>query len=363
MRVTALLSMDPVLRDLATFSVLADATGTVVVRHDLGRARSAGVLRRVVSDVTGVLEDEEVPLDHPCMGCAMREDLLPTLLRLESAGRWQHALVALPVAGEAVPVVQALLGGEVDGRPVRHLLPWGGAVAVLDGGTAREDLFGDDLLAERGLAHTDDDRRSVGEVLARQLEHADLVLVDDDHVPPVVLPLLQHLAPAGASVRTGLHELPGRALLDLQPGSDTARRGDPRHVRPAGRPDAGEVWTLDLATWRPLHPERLRHEIEALACGELRGRGRFWLPGRPSRVAAWDGGGGQLSIGDVGSWDGAQPSTRLVVTGLGQQLREQVAASFERVVLTDAELARGLASWVGRADGFDDWLGEREDAA
>ena len=41
-------------------------------------------------------------------------------------------------------------------------------------------------------------------------------------------------------------------------------------------------------------------------------------------------------------------------------LRAYVAASFERVALTDAELARGRDGWVARDDGFDEWLGERD---
>jgi G3E family GTPase len=120
--------------------------------------------------------------------------------------------------------------------------------------------------------------------------------------------------------------------------------------------DADGVWTLDLRSWRPLHPERLRHRIGDLGGGARRSRGRFWLPTRPSTTCCWDGAGGQLSIGSVGPWLGNQPSTRLVVTGIDDPSR--VEAAFDEVLLSDAELAKGLSRWQGTDDGFDPWLGE-----
>jgi len=242
-------------------------------------------------------------------------------------------------------------------------------VAVADARTFEVDLFGDDLLTERGLAHCSDDRRAAGEVLAHQVEQADLVLVDglDDELPGTpsssVKALLAHLVRAPATVRSGPHEVSGRELLNLH--ADPRRnlaRADPLAMAPTGAPDADGVWTLDLRTWRPLHPQRLHEEVEAVATAGTRSRGRFWLPGRPAVVGAWDGGGGQLSLGDVGYWDKTERSTRLVVTGMHPALRAHVAAAFDRVALTDAELARGRDWWVARDDGFDQWLGARDAA-
>jgi len=245
-----------------------------------------------------------------------------------------------------------------------------GVVAVAGAGTLGDDLFGDDLLADRGLQHSVDDRRAVGEVLAHQLEQADLVLVDglteqpDKGSGTVPVPaLLAHLVTPPALVRGGPHEVVGRDLLDLGAGARRAMaRADPMAVEPTGAADADGVWTLDLSTWRPLHPQRLHEEVEAMASGPTRSRGRFWLPGRPAVVGAWDGCGGQLSLGDFGLWGDVPRSTRLVVTGIGTDLRSQVADSFDRVLLTDAELAKGRDWWVGREDGFDQWMGERDAA-
>lgn len=356
--VTLLASVDPVQRDVACFAVLSEAAGTVVVRHDLRELDGRFALRRVVSDRDGVVEDVVVDLEHPCLGCALREDLLPTLLRLQQSGRWTEAVLALPVGSEPHAAVRTLL--DADRPDLGRRLPLRASVAAVDAATLATDLFGDDLLAERGQAHGPDDRRAVGEVLAHQLQQADLLLLDDTDGDPLARPLLAHLLPRTTPVLAGGSGTCGAQVL--RPRADPERSlaaGDPRTWEPSGAPDSGTVWTLDLATWKPLHPDRLHAEIEALATGRSRSRGRFWLPGRPGTVVGWDGAGGQLSIGDVGGWGTVDRATRLVVTGVGTDLREQVAESFARVVVTDRELARGRDWWLGRDDGFDAWLGER----
>lgn len=360
--VTAVTAVDAASRDAVVLSVQLDAPDAVVVRHDLAGA-GQGFLRRVVSDGTGVLEDVVVPLEHACLSCAVREDLLPTLVRVAELGRWRAALLALPLASEPVPVVRGLLGllgGAAAGRAVRERLHLAGVVAAVDGATAVGDLFGDDLLDERDLEHGDDDARSVGEVLARQVRAADLVLAPgaDDRTRT----LLEHLAQPGTVDVRGASETGAGHLLRARHDPAASRRwDDPRAVAPSGAPDGHGVWTLDLHDWRPAHPGRLREDLEALAGGRLVGRGRFWLPSRPGAVGVWDGAGGQLSVGDAGPWGATgaevERSTRLVVTGLDED-PARVTAAFAASLLTDAELAQGLARWAGRSDGFEPWMGE-----
>jgi len=48
--ITALTSINSVLRETTTFATLADVPRVVVVRHDLSQAQRSGLMRRVVSD-------------------------------------------------------------------------------------------------------------------------------------------------------------------------------------------------------------------------------------------------------------------------------------------------------------------------
>jgi G3E family GTPase len=192
-----LATVDPVLRDAVVFASVVDHPRAVVLRHDIVDGPDGGGIRRVVVDATGVVEDVLVPLEHACLSCSVREDAVPTLERLARDPRWEAVLLALPVSAESLPVTRALGWGTRRGGGLRSLR-LAGVVAAVERDTVEDDLLGDDLLAERGLALTEDDRRSVGEALAAQLGHADVVLVAadgpaDDHDSRVASDLIDHV--------------------------------------------------------------------------------------------------------------------------------------------------------------------------
>lgn len=161
----------------------------------------------------------------------------------------------------------------------------------------------------------------------------------------------------------GWHLLPVEDLVQVCHDLDRARRRvDAMTVQPTGAADREGVWTVDLRSPRPLRPVRLTERIEELGVGRLRGRGHFCLPTRPDTVCAWDGAGGQVSIGAIARWARRRPQTRLVVTGVDPVDRCRVEDAFRAVVMNPAEYA-SRAAWPGLDDGLDTWLGERDTAA
>lgn len=352
--VVACCSTDEVLRASVTGGLLLDIPGAVVIRHDIDAG--AGTLRRLVHDATGTIEDRVRDLAHACLGCALREDIVPAIREVAFA-RPSAIVLALPVTAEPVPVLQALVELASEGA-----IQVGGVVTAVDGSDLAWDLCGDDLLRERGLALSEDDERAMGEVLARQLEGADLV-VTAEGPDAIGRALLDHMTAPGVAVAP-LHEADVASLLEPRDLESVAHRGDPLVAAASGESEREGVWTVELESWRPFHPERLMEHLHTLGGGPGRSRGVFWLPTRPDLVCHWDGAGGQLSLGDFSTWsDSGCPShTRLVVTGVDGDPREIVDV-FEKTLLTDAELAAGLDGWAGRDDGFDPWLGERRGAA
>ena len=121
-----------------------DLPEAVVVRHHIDVER--GVLTRVVSDLDGVVEVEEIDLEHACVSCALRQDVLPTLERLAASGRWRSIVAHLPVGAEARQVCHVLAHDTVLARRLRVA-----AVVAVAGASVEADLLGDDLLAESAL--------------------------------------------------------------------------------------------------------------------------------------------------------------------------------------------------------------------
>ena len=349
--VAVVTALDEVLRDSLVASLLLDAPGLVSLRYEVAEDSSA--LRRIVVAADGVLEDALVDLAHPCVSCAMREDAVPALARLADRPEVRGILLAPPLSADPSIVVGTLRAHEGSW----HLAS---ALAAASADRAAEDLLGDDTLAERDLRWADGDARSVGEALAAQLEYSDLLVLEGGE-DCAGAELVEHLrAPEQRVVRDPFALSAREVLGGRHDHAAGLRRRDARCVEPYGGPTAHGTWTLDLHSVRPLHPQRLLENIEALGGGRLRGRGRFWVPDRPESICQWDGAGGQVSIGAVWRTGRELPTTHLVVTGQDPADLPRVRDAFARCLLTEAEWAEGLAPWLGAEDPLAPWLGDRD---
>jgi G3E family GTPase len=352
--ITVVTGVRPEATALATVALQWDLPRAVVVRHRIDREEE--VLRRVVSDATGVLERADVPLAHTCVSCAVREDVLPTLRRVAQDGRW-GSVVALPPVGTPPELIVRALAGE---RELSRRLRDAGTVVAVDGATLVDDLVGDALLADQGLHAAPDDRRGVAEVLGRMIEYADAAVLTSPS-EAAGRGLVRTLARPGAVLLDDAASL-GAALVDTL-GDRVAREEwvavDRRQPLP---PVPGpEVWRVDLRADRPFHPARLLENIGLIGGGRHRSRGCFWLPRRPDRVGEWDGAGGQLSIGTGSRW--RRPShTRIVVVGTGSP-PGGLEDAFESMLVSRRELRTRGSVWEQLEDGLEPWLGPIDHAA
>lgn len=348
--------VDPEAMAAVVVGMVWDLPGAVVVRHRIDPERQ--VLERVVSDTTGVVEREQIPLEHACVTCALREDVIPTLERLARDGRWSSVVACLPVGAEATQVGHVVAA---DARLAR-LLRISSVVAAVAGPTLEDDLLGDDLLRERGRHSGPTDGRGQGEVACAMVEYADVVTVVG-RAAPAGLDLLRALArPDALLVEGSEHLVPGLLVGACHDHARTTAWTAP--VLDERLPDATfpRAWRLDLQSHRAFHPERLLDRIDRLGSGRHRSRGCFWLPTRPGAVQVWNGAGGQLSVGPGGAWAGRTPQTRLVITGTGAA-PERLIRAFDELLLTPEEARLPARTWSATGDGFEPWLGPIRDAA
>ncbi|SNS60387.1 GTPase, G3E family [Micrococcales bacterium KH10] len=332
----------------------------VAVRHTINLQRQQ--LTRTVSDVMGVLEYEQIDLAHTCVSCAIREDIVPTLERLAALDRWDAIIACLPVAAEAVQVCRVL--GNTP-RAVRRV-DISAVVTALDGTTVSEDLLGEELLCERGLATFEGDERGVAEVACAMVEYADVVSLSET-------PSSQENALVAALARPRVPMIDDPALLNAVALATGVHRHQVTEdwvaeVRRGELPDMADsgVWRLDLRSDRPFHPVRIHDELMILGGGPRRSRGCFWLPTRPQDICVWDGAGGQTSVGALEQWaHGQTPLTRLVIVGLADSAGDcqEIEAAFHRCLLTDEELASRGQIWEESFDGLEPWLGPINRAA
>ncbi|MFE5893176.1 CobW family GTP-binding protein [Streptomyces sp. NPDC056462] len=369
-------------RKEAVARLLADVPDSVVLHHDLATA-AAGTVVRTIRDATGIVSAGEAPLVNDCACCALREDLVPELLRIRDAGGTRMAIVELWDSVEPKAMAEVVTAG---GLTVT------GVLTAVDPALVLPYLGNGDDLAERGLAAAATDQRTVADTFARQLEYAPVLAVaaspeadDEDRE------LLAQLHPTARQVpiddltvpaprRRPLSSLARAALAGFDVEAADAAQHPACALLPA-EADAHGVSTLVWHRCRPFHPERLYAALEDLTCAAARSRGRFWLADKPDVLLHWDAAGGALCVESAGpwlaslpdaAWDMVPPVRRaaaaldwhpehgdccqhLVFTSpaLDRDGLEQV---LESCLLTDAEYAAGRTAWKQLPPAFDTLL-------
>ncbi|MEZ5090356.1 MAG: hypothetical protein R2719_11950 [Micropruina sp.] len=223
-----------------TIAMQWDLPSAVVVRHEVDPGRE--VLTRTVSDVTGIVEELEIDVDHACVSCAIRNDIVPTLERLAASGTWRAIIAHLPVTAEPVQVCRAV-GFLPDAVPHLRIAA---AVAALDGDTLTADLLGSERLSDRGLPVRPENDAGVAETASAIVEYSDLVAttgaLDADGRD-----LLAALARPGVQVCDATAEIDLPALLrgvhvhDRSEGWVAVVRRDP-----LPDPSGEAAWVLDF---------------------------------------------------------------------------------------------------------------------
>ncbi|WP_329561424.1 CobW family GTP-binding protein [Kitasatospora sp. NBC_01266] len=372
-------------RRQAVRELLAGCVDAVVLQHDL-RDASAGVVHRRIRDAKGEFAPTRVPLTNDCPCCAVREDLLPELLRIAEAGQYGLAVVELWGGSDPHPIVELIAGGEVAGRCMHDAVELAGVVATVDPLRLIGELSVPDELVEHALHTCAEDCRTRAEALAHQIEYATVLAVPRaDRVADAPerragLAMLHQLHSTARVVRLGTGELLRAALGGFEVVGARDRVNPALALLPQEQDEAG-VATVVWERRRPLHPTRLHEALEQLVPAAQRSRGRFWLANRPDLMLAWDAAGANLAVEECGPWlvalpDAAwdlYPPTRRAAAALDwhplhgdrvQQLSftaegldaDGIVQLLDSCLLTDAELVAGEPGWKALPDAFADLL-------
>ncbi|MDO0912807.1 GTP-binding protein [Streptomyces sp. DT2A-34] len=370
-------------RKAAVAHLLADVPDSVVLHHDLATA-TVGTVVRTIRDATGIVTAGETPLVNDCACCALREDLVPELIRLRDAGTTRMAIVELWDSVEPKAMAEVVTAGG---------LTLTGVITAVDPALVLPYLGNGDDLADRGLAAAPTDQRTVADTFARQLEYAPVLAVTDSpEADEEDRELLAQLHPTARQVPIGagddLTVPPPRRRSPLSQaalaGFDVESAAAAQHPACALLPAEADAHGVSTLVWhrrRPFHPERLYEALEDITCAAARSRGRFWLADRPDVLLHWDAAGGALCVESAGPWLASLPDAawemvppvrraaaaldwhpehgdccqHLVFTSPALD-RDGLEQLLESCLLTDAEYAAGRDAWKQLPPAFDTLL-------
>jgi len=313
MHLTVVSSLDSQCREAATERLGRTHANSVVVLHDL--LDGSLVLRRVYRNGQ-LFERGTTILEHGCLSCTVRLDVVPTAERLAACG-FDHVVLGLPPGVAAGMAVAELRTGLSRPAVIDN------AVLALDPAELDDHIWDRHTLFESGFTSMPQDERTSGEFLIGEFGHVDTVMaypglgavltgVPREGSPQWVsgVELLGELAP---------HASVAGAADEFRPGcfdpAEAAARNRPGVVRVPLAETEGSFRTVLHRAVRPLHPGRFREALPRLAVGMHWMRGRLWIASAPTKRIAVQGIGPRIWLESTGSW--MADSTEAASTAVG----------------------------------------------
>ena len=334
-------------------------------------------------------EEKLIEMTNGCICCTLREDLLAEVADLAAEGRFDYLLIESTGISEPAPVADTFTFAIGDGTPLSEVAELDTMVTVVDAANFLEDLrIGKDLKS-LDQAATEDDPRTVADLLTEQAEFANVIvlnktdLIDADSLETIE-GFIEHLNPHALKLRTTFgrikpSQIMGTGRFDFEIAKQS--KGWQLTLRDDG---ASEVEEYGVASFvyrsrRPFHPRRFYDLLNQDWKGVLRSKGFFWLASRLDKIGVWSQAGRVARLDFGGFWWAAVPREHwpdspafeaemenkwdplvgdcrqeLVFIGIGMN-ESAISESLDKCLLTEDEDAEGIEAWKGLDDPFPTW--------
>src|SRR6218665_1606933 len=122
------------------------------------------------------VEERMVEMSNGCICCTLREDLLQEVARLAGEGRFDYLLIESTGIGEPLPVAATFTFETENGHSLSRIARLDTMVTVVDAHRFRRDLGSLDDLRARQLALSEEDERTIPDLLIDQVEFANVIV-------------------------------------------------------------------------------------------------------------------------------------------------------------------------------------------
>jgi G3E family GTPase len=364
--------------------VLSNREGkrVAVIVNDMSEVNVDG--RLVAQGEAGLSRTEErlVEMSNGCICCTLRDDLLEEVARLAKEGRFDYLLVESTGIGEPLPVAQTFTFRDEAGTSLSDVARLDTMVTVVDALGFLTHYQSADDLKQRGLGVSEEDERTLADLLVDQVEFADVIVLNKmDLATPdqkrLVEGLLRKLNPDAKLVHATFGQVALDAVLDTKRFDFEKAMKSPGWAKELAGEHVPETEEYGIRSFvwrakRPLHPERFNAFLESGLRGVLRSKGFFWLATRMSEALSWSSAGPIGRVEHAGwfwaavkredwpkdeealaeirkTWDETWGDRGQELVFIGNAMDEaSVRAKLEACLLTPTELALGPEAWRTR---------------
>lgn len=257
-------------------------------------------------------EENLVELSNGCICCTLREDLMKEVGRLAESGRFEHILIESTGISEPVPVAQTFTFEDESQKSLGQIATLDTMVTVVDAASFLKDYYDGRELREHGSALSDEDERTITDLLVDQIEFADVIVLNKaDLAPPAVLEKTKAAIlglNAGARIVTATRgqvdpgAILGTGLFDFEKASQGATWI--RELSGVHRPETEEygISSFVYREKRPFDADKLNQlfESDTFWTSVLRSKGFFWVAADHRVVYEWAQAGSLSEVKAIG---------------------------------------------------------------
>ena len=341
-------------------------------------------------------EEKLVEMTNGCICCTLREDLLAEVAALAREGRFDYLLIESTGISEPAPVADTFTFAIGDDTPLSAVAELDTMVTLVDAVNFLDDLrIGKDLKSIDQAA-TEEDPRTVADLLTEQVEFANVIvlnktdLVDEDTLATLEA-YLEQLNPFALKLRARFGQIDsskimGTGRFDFEVAKQS--KGWQLTLREDGASEVEEygVSSFVYRSRRPFHPQRFFDRLNQDWNGVLRSKGFFWLGSKIDKIGIWSQAGRVARLDFGGFWWAAVPKEHwpesevfqaelekkwnaevgdcrqeLVFIGIGMD-ELAIYDSLQACLLTDEEMELGIRAWSEFHDPFPKWNVSVDDA-
>lgn len=359
-------------------AVIVNDMSEVNIDADLVREGGAALSRT---------EEKLVEMTNGCICCTLRDDLLQEVKRLAEEDRFDYLLIESTGISEPMPVAATFALDMGEGNTLQEISRLDTMVTVVDAQSWLRDFATAEQLKDRGMGMSEEDERTLVDLLTDQVEFANIILINKtDLVTPTqaaqLEEILHRLNPDAQIIRIQQGQVDPARLLNTglfdfakaqqAPGWYKELQGE--HI-----PETEEygIGSFVYRAYRPFHPQRFMEAMKSeVLAGVLRAKGYFWLATRMDAAMLWSQAGGVKRVGLAGQWFASVPKEvwgnypeaqarlaehwhepygdrrqELVFIGIEVD-KPRLIAALDAATLNDQEMALAPAEWVAFRDPF-----------
>jgi len=159
--------------------ILANRAGlrVAVIVNDLAAVNIDASLVKDSASLSRV-EERLVELSNGCICCTLREDLLAEIRQLAGENRFDAILIESTGIAEPMPIAETFAFTDDEGHTLADVARLDTMVTVVDAFNFLRDYASAEALAERGLAASEEDDRTIVELLIEQIEFCDVLVIN-----------------------------------------------------------------------------------------------------------------------------------------------------------------------------------------